>query len=301
MPLIHLTSDHVLKVMVRNDSGITRDAPVKGTDALIVASFLSTALYNFIELNFIILTTFKRRHGLYFWSFVVATWGIPPYAIGFLLKNFLPRMNSYVYVTLIVVGWWSLVTGQSMVLYSRLHLILQKPTWLRAVLYMIIIDAIICYVPTTVMVYGANSATPDPFVKPYSIYEKVQVTIFFLQEIVISLLYIFASAKLWRFAAVTGRDSSREIMRHLIGVSLLVVILDITILAFEYADLYYLQTSYKGLAYSVKLKLEFSILNRLVDVTQSRKGSSFARTTGSSGIADSRRPSDGPRQWQFGF
>jgi hypothetical protein len=34
-------------------------------------------------------------------------------------------------------------------------------------------------------------------------------------------------------------------LRHLIGLSLVVVIIDITALAFKYANLYYLQTSYK--------------------------------------------------------
>jgi hypothetical protein len=42
-----------------------------------------------------------------------------------------------------------------------------------------------------------------------------------------------------------GRDRSRSVLRHLIGISLAVVIINITILMFEYANLYYLKTSYK--------------------------------------------------------
>jgi hypothetical protein len=285
--------------VARGVSDMTEVESATGADAMVVAVFLSIAIYNFIELNFIILATFKRKGGLYFWSFIMATWGIPPYCIGFLLKNFLPDTNSYIYVTLIVVGWWPLVTGQSMVLYSRLHLVLRKPAWLRAVLIMIIVNAVICYVPTTVMVYGANSSNPGPFITPYSIYEKIQVTIFFIQEMTISGLYIFSTTKILRIDAVTGRNESRDVMRHLIAVSVIVVILDITILAFEYANLYYLQTSYKGLAYSVKLKIEFSILNRLIVVTQGRKCSSCAQSTEcSGGMYSSRRQSDGGRPCQ---
>ncbi|KAF4469223.1 integral membrane [Fusarium albosuccineum] len=245
-----------------SDGGQTDDGALSGPDAFVVACFLAVALYNFMELNFSILTTFKRRSGLYFWSFVAATWGIPPYSIGFLLKNFRPATNGYVYVTLIVVGWWPMVTG--------------KPAVLRGVLIMIIVDALLCQIPTAVLVYGANSSNPDPFVKPYSVYEKIQVTVFFLQEMIISGLYIFETVKFMRATAIAGREGHRDLMRHLIGVSVLVVILDITILAFEYANLYSLQTSYKALAYSVKLKLEFSILNRLVVITQDRRGSSCA-------------------------
>ncbi|KAF5004811.1 hypothetical protein FDECE_8710 [Fusarium decemcellulare] len=259
-----------------SDGGQTDDGALSGPDAFVVACFLAVALYNFMELNFSILTTFKRRGGLYFWSFVAATWGIPPYSIGFLLKNFRPATNGYVYVTLIVVGWWPMVTGQSLVLFSRLHLLVRKPAVLRVVLIMIIVDALLCQIPTAVLVYGANSSNPDPFVKPYSVYEKIQVTVFFLQEMIISGLYIFETVKFMRATAIAGREGHRDLMRHLIGVSVLVVILDITILAFEYADLYSLQTSYKALAYSIKLKLEFSILNRLVVITQDRRGSSCA-------------------------
>jgi hypothetical protein len=47
------------------------------------------------------------------------------------------------------------------------------------------------------------------------------------------------------------------------------VFLDLSILGLEYSGLYDIQTAYKGLVYSVKLKLEFSILDRLVELTQS--------------------------------
>ncbi|KAH7268948.1 uncharacterized protein BKA55DRAFT_629504 [Fusarium redolens] len=267
-----------------------REAPLTGPNAFVIACFLAIAMYNFIELNYSILITFKRWGGLYFWSFVAATWGILPYTIGFILKDFRPETNPYIYVTLIVVGWWPMVTGKSMVLYSRLHLVLRHPRILRAVLIAIYVDAVICYVPTTILVYGSNSSNPGPFVNPYSIWEKVQVTIFFLQELVISGLYILATTKLLRVTAITGRDGHRDVMRHLIGVSILVVILDITILALEYANLYSLQTSYKAFAYSVKLKLEFSILNRLVAVMQGRRGSSStgaARASSSTGVPSS--------------
>lgn len=110
--------------MAASDSGISRDAPVTGPMVFVVACFLAVSMFGFIELNFITLTTFKRRGGLYFSSFIFATWGIVLSEIGFLLKYLRSNTNSYIYVTLIVVGWWPLVTGQSAVLYSRLHLVL---------------------------------------------------------------------------------------------------------------------------------------------------------------------------------
>lgn len=42
------------------------------------------ALYNAIELLLLIFTTFRKYHGLYFWSMLIATAGIVPYTIGFM-------------------------------------------------------------------------------------------------------------------------------------------------------------------------------------------------------------------------
>jgi hypothetical protein len=121
------------------------------------------------------------------------------------------------------------------------------------------------------MVYGANSSNPTPFLLPYSIYEKVQVTIFFIQELVISGLYIGQTVKILRPEGNIRGKASREVMTHLIYVNAIIVFLDLTILGLEYSGLYDIQTAYKALVYSVKLKLEFSILNRLVDLTKNGK------------------------------
>jgi len=271
--------------MSTGDNGISIDSASTGGTLMAIFIFLSLALYNVIELNFIIFATFKQRRGLYFWSFLVATWGVAVYSGGFIMKAMQLTHLNWVFVTLIVVGWCSMVTGQSVVLYSRLHIIIRDTKILRAVVYMIIFDATICHLPIAVMVYGANSSNSGPFIKPYSIYEKVQVTIFFIQEIIISGLYIMETAKLMRAQRdLRSNRTRRLLMIHLVVVNIIVILLDITILALEYVGLYDLQTAYKALVYSVKLKMEFSILNKLVDIVRgSTGGSSYDHTQGESG------------------
>lgn len=274
--------------MATADNGITRDSALSLDKLTTIIVFNSMALWSVIELSFIIFATFKRRRGLYFWSFLVASWGIAPHAIGFLVKALRLTDATWVYVTLIVIGWCCMVTGQSFVLYSRLHLIMHNETRQRLVLAMIIVDAVICHIPITVMVYGANSTNPEPFVRVYSIYEKLQVTIFFVQEVIISALYIYETTKLMRIRqAVQDSDksksnSSRNLMRHLITVNIIIVLLDFSVLALEYSGMYDIQTSCKAFVYSVKLKLEFSILNRLVELTTK------SRSHGSSTYTPSR-------------
>ncbi|KAK4455256.1 hypothetical protein QBC34DRAFT_489588 [Podospora aff. communis PSN243] len=257
--------------MAVNDNGMSKNSPPKGQKLTIVIVLNSLALWNVLELIFIIWATFKRRRGLYFWSFVVATLGVATQAIALTLK-YVQATSPWVYATLMVSGWVCMVTGQSLVLYSRLHLIMLSSFRLKLVKRMIIVNAFVCHVPVIAMVYGVHSSNPEPFLEPYSVYEKLQVTLFFIQEITISGLYIYETTKLMRIRkglhdTESGTNSSRHLMTHLILVNIVIVILDIAILALEYSGMFDLQTSCKSFVYSVKLKLEFSILNRLVELT----------------------------------
>lgn len=258
--------------MSLNDIGNRLGSELSPSTTYIVSSFLSIALYNVLELTFILFLTFKRRSGLYFWSFLAATSGIAIYSIGFILKDFnLATSIPSFYVTLIVVGWCMMVTGQSMVLYSRLHLIMQNRLMLRFVLGMIIIDAIILHIPTIVLCYGANSPLFPRFTVPYAVYEKVQLSVFFVQESIISSLYLYETCKLLRSEGTVSEvhsEAGQRLLLHLIYMNVIVVGLDISILVLEFAGEYASQTAIKGFIYSVKLKLEFNILNRLVEFVQ---------------------------------
>lgn len=162
-----------------------------------------------------------------------------------------------------------MVTGQSMVLWSRLHLVLRDQFKLRLLLGIITSNAILLHIPTTVLNYGANSHNPNRFIKPYAVYEKIQVSVFSVQELTLSSFYIGETIKLVRLQSAfqyNGRRS-RRLMFHLIVVNVVLIIFDATILGLEYADLYGYQTAWKALVYSVKLKVEFTILNRLKEMT----------------------------------
>lgn len=91
-----------------------------------MGAFLSIALYNVIELTFLIFATFKKRNGIYFWSFIIATWGIAPHAIRVIIKFFQVITLNMLSSAIIAVGWICMVTRQSLVLYSWLHLVVQE-------------------------------------------------------------------------------------------------------------------------------------------------------------------------------
>lgn len=307
-------------------NGLTSSDIPEGSTVYMITAFISLALYNVIELNGFIFTTFKKRNGLYFWSMLVATWGVALNAIGYLLKFLLPGSSSglqALYTVFVLVGWSSMITGQSVVLFSRLHLLVHDRFTIRLVLTMIVVDAFICHPPTFALFSLTNNQNNTRnFSVAYSIFEKFQLFVFFIQEFIISSVYIRDS---WRFlrsrtaivpnSGRTGAggdrsltDRSRMVIYWLIGINVLVVVLDISILVLEFSGLYDLQTSWvrlsrhgehqtkhcpylwsphfavacqmnspltaqpqqKAFVYSVKLKLEFSILNKLIGVVKAR-------------------------------
>lgn len=247
--------------------------------AMTMAAFFGIAVFNVLEINFTILTTFRKRRGLYFWSLLAASWGIPIHAIGFLLKFFQLCRNNNANVAIITVGWIAMVTGQSIVLYSRLHLIVRNRKKIRWVLVLIIVDIFLFHIPPTILNFGANSTNPQPFLKPFAIYEKIQITAFSMQEFIISTLYIWEARKMLESIARVKRDEVRNVLYHLICVNVLIIVMDATLLGTEYANQYSIETTYKSILYSVKLKLEFAILNRLRALVKSQYKESLSAGT----------------------
>lgn len=75
------------------------------------------------------------------------------------------------------------------------------------------------------------------------------------------------------------QKNSRKVLLHLLIVSVAVILLDITVIVLEFSGFHLIQISYKELAYSIKLKLEISVLSRLVKFVQSRPMGSSGRIT----------------------
>ncbi|PLN84728.1 hypothetical protein BDW42DRAFT_191338 [Aspergillus taichungensis] len=258
--------------MYLDDVGLKKNSTVPRPVTYGVTAFVSISLYNVLELTFLLLITFKHRSGLYFWSFFVSTWGTALYAIGFLLRDFNMSSNlSYLFMTLIVIGWVAMVTGQSLVLFSRLHLLVRHRLVLRCVLAMIIVDAIILQIPTIVFFYGTNSPKFPQFATVYAIYERIQVTLFFVQETIISGIYIYATWKMMysegSFNEVHG-EIGRRMLQHLVYVNIIVILLGIAVVVLAFVGRYASQTAARGFIYSVKLKVEFDILTRLVGLAR---------------------------------
>ncbi|KAF7596920.1 hypothetical protein BBP40_011965 [Aspergillus hancockii] len=234
----------------------------------VVAAFAAITWYSSVELVVLCLSTFKRYRGCYFWSLLIASASLTPHALGFIFFIFPLGVSPYIAVTLIILSWYCMVTGHSLILWSRLHLVLHMPKVLFAILILIIIDAILFHVPTTVLLYGSlasNPSHPNQFARGYNVMERVQLIGFCLQELLLSGIYLWETAKM---LYVYPDQPHRRILTQLLAISVIILILDVAVVGIEYAGFYALQVMFKPVAYSTKFKLEYAILGRLVQIAQ---------------------------------
>jgi hypothetical protein len=91
--------------------------------------------------------------------------------------------------------------------------------------------------------------------------EKIQMCGFFIQEVILSSVYILETIRILKTSI---QPNTRRLMYQLLAINILIILMDLGLLGLEAASLYILETIVKGFLYSVKLKLEFAILSKLV-------------------------------------
>lgn len=234
--------------------------PWNPTVYCLIAAFCGVALWMTVELTLQIFFTFKRRKGLYFYSLLVCTWGIAFHVIGLILKLF-NDSNWIISSIIFKIGWVSNVTGFSFVLYSRLGLVVKNRILLRAILAMIITDAICFHSPIIIFDFGISSPHPHAWVEPMQVMERIQVTGFSVQETIISVLYIYHT---WGFLKDTYTRQTHRVMQLLIFTQAVAILFDATLTTVDWNDMFTLKIIIHPFVYAIKLKLEFVVLNQLL-------------------------------------
>ena len=91
--------------------------------------------------------------------------------------------------------------------------------------------------------------------------ERLHITAFGVQELVLSALYIWGAAE---FLRTSLRPHSRRIVLELITINVILSIIDVAGITLEYCNLFFFDVAFKMASYSIKLKLEFAILSKLM-------------------------------------
>lgn len=199
-----------------------------------LACLAGIGLWNSCEIVLVVWWTFKRRRTLYFWSLMLAAFGVIICSVAQVIDFSLGSQNGMFVVVLGSAGWIPMVTGQSLVLYSRLHLLWVESRIMTFLLTMIIFNGLTMHGGAFTINVLARALQTESLVKAYEIMERTEVTVFFVQEISLSMLY------LWRcrhFLKQYGRRMESEetaamksTLRSLILANLVVLLLDLSIL-----------------------------------------------------------------------
>ncbi|KAK2028405.1 integral membrane protein [Colletotrichum zoysiae] len=252
------------------------DSQLTQYELMAIAALATAGIYNAAEIYVFIFATFRRRQGRYFWSMVVADSGILVNAVALLVHHLGRSVGggggaSFVPGALALPGWVAMVTGQSLVLWSRLHLVVYNRRWIRSVLVLIVADACVLHVPMAV-VWGLTMAAPPPerdaWLRRFALYEKVAIVVFSLQETLITGIFArqgFLNLKpLFAFKTRTAR----LVCVYLLSLFVIVFLLDVGLVLLDYTNHAVFQTTSKPFVYSVKLKVEFVVLNKLLAFTK---------------------------------
>lgn len=240
-----------------------------------IVIFSAIAVYNALELSIYLPSSFHRYRSLYFWSMMTsAILGVIPASIGGVLQ-FFGLQPLWLSMLLQNLGFILMVPNQSVVLYSRLHLISPDKIVLQIVRWLIFGCLVLICIPTIILNVGASYLPHSPqWTRAYSIMERFQITWFTLQECFISGVYIYYTLQLIRL--VPSDDKRRhKILFQLLVVNMVVILLDLVLVILQYLDYYYTHVILKATVYSVKLKLEFAVLGMLVSMVHRRDSDQF--------------------------
>ncbi|KAK0726365.1 hypothetical protein B0T21DRAFT_371444 [Apiosordaria backusii] len=151
---------------------------------------------------------------------------------------------------------------------------------------MITVNAILLHTPIIVFEFGLLSPEGwqrERWLLPMEVMERIQQSVFTLQETFLSGLYILFTFRFLRSGTDNGGGAEQEdrvvrrVVGLLIGVQVLAVGLDAGLTAFDFLNMFTLKCTLHPFVYAVKLRLEFVVLNQLVGVV---KGGLLARGEG---------------------
>lgn len=170
-------------------------------------------------------------------------------------------------------GWVAMVLGFSVMLYSRLNLIVDSQAIRKRILIMIILVGCIFYpfmvtLSITISVMRRNkNPNANNWARVMAPMERIQLVAILSQENIIAFFYMRAAYQYLR-NRTEERSKTRKAMALLLTVQIIILILDIALLVLDFAGMLVLKLFIHSFVYSVKLELEFVVLNQLVDISQ---------------------------------
>ncbi|KAL8711831.1 MAG: hypothetical protein Q9220_003775 [cf. Caloplaca sp. 1 TL-2023] len=232
------------------------------------SAFVGISFFLFLETIFEIFRVFKKRRGLYFWSLLIGVIAIPINNIAILLKYLVPgTLHIWPLYTLLALSSWTCYSlAQLVILYSRLHLVLDSPRVQRWVLYLIFACAVLFVIPIWIVVWPAWNIDEE-ITKRWSpvdgIVERFTQLGFTMAECAVSGIYIHSLYQLLHWKPTVRQ---RRVFLDLVYVNAITIALDILAALLVYLNQTGTSHPIQIFSYALKFRLEFVVLNQLMAV-----------------------------------
>ncbi|PYI36010.1 hypothetical protein BP00DRAFT_329112, partial [Aspergillus indologenus CBS 114.80] len=229
----------------------------------LLACFVAVAAFGSLELLLLIFDFFKRRRGLYFWSLLLSTLATLIFTIVITLLWFAVPQARFGLVFVIVICYPTLNVGNTLVIYSRLHLVTsgRKIRWL---FWMIVISSVVFLLPQAIIVTISASPDGEHVRDLYRVFEKLSVTATCVREMIVGGVFVWATARnLKPLIVIKGREG-RKMVIYLIIATTMMVVTDIIIVVVVLCGQLYIISALTAFFSVLKLKLEFFSLGKLI-------------------------------------
>lgn len=197
---------------------------------------------------------------------MVTTWAVVCYVLSFDLWLFTavggPGFAGFLLVVT-PLNWLLITTGFSLVLYSRLHLVISSQRALRAIL--IVLLGVSLPIQIMCIVGQANRLGTKAF--RIAVYLEI---VFPVIEIALSSLYVYSYCRFVRQSPGAWDKQAVSTFLRLVLAQGFVVLGEVMLITIWYLDMLLLRVVILPLAYAVKMQVELAVLKRLAKVTQSR-------------------------------
>lgn len=240
----------------------------------IFIAFGAVAVWSSVPLTLRLFVTLKRHGGVYFWSILATSWGLCIREIGYILSFLVPGSPLWLTSIFSQGGWIAMVLGFSVMLYSRLNLILESRAIRQRILIMIVVVGCIFYPFMATLSIAQTALRHNGQLHEYAAWsrvmtpmERIQLVFILGQENIISFFYTQAAYQ-YLHNRFEDRGKTRKAMLLLLAVQILILLIDIAILVIDFAGMLEVKLFIHSFVYSVKLELEFVVLNQLVDISK---------------------------------
>jgi hypothetical protein len=186
--------------------------------------------------------------------------------IAYDIPIFTLSYNPHAIAVIFSFGWVFMVTGFSLVLYSRLYIILPKPKLLRALLFVIVGGDFLLHIPIIVSEFLLASDYPIS----YTLHKCLRYVdvIYSLEEVLLSSLYIYLYVRFVHMGGSEGVEHGylKKTLYFLILAEVVVVVSDIAVSVVLIRGLYLAHRMILPFVCIFQLRVEFVVLNRLASL-----------------------------------